>query len=372
MRARFTAAALTAIVAIAVLGTSAAGQRGAAAGACNRDCLTNISEQYITALVAKDPSKAPLAQTVRWTDNGQELPIGQDGFWNSVSGRGTYTLHIADPVLGSIVTFATMREGEQLKKAVLMAQRLKVVNGRITEVEDIIGRGDQESAGASRLDGLPPAARAGGPGRAGAPPAAPPAAPAAPLAPMKPRDAFMRATPQADRMSRQDLVKTANMYFSGMQLNDGKGKYPFADDCNRLENGSPTTNAPGQKPDPKTANNYSATWSCREQFESGLLHFVSRIRDRRYVAVDEERGVVVAFAFFDHDAGKNRHFTTPDGRSIVGGPQEPYTWEIAEAFKVEKGLLHEIEAVLTRAPYGMGSGWSNRADAMSDRIQFEK
>jgi hypothetical protein len=371
MRVRFIASALTTLLAIAALGTVAAGQRGAAAG-CNRDCLTNISEQYIAALLAKDPSKAPLATNVRWTDNGQELPIGQDGFWNSVSGRGTYTLHIADPVLGSVVTYATMREGETAKNPVLMAQRLKVVNGRITEVEDIIARGDRESQGAMRLDGLPQPTRAGGPGRPGAPPAPAAATPPPPLTPMKPREAFFRATPPADRMSRQDLVKTANMYFSGMQLNDGKGKYPFADDCNRLENGSATTNAPGPKPDTKTATNYSATWSCREQFESGLLHFVSRIRDRRYVAVDEERGLVVAFGFFDHDAGKNRHFTTPDGRAVVGGPQEPYTWEIAEAFKVEKGLLHEIEAVLTRAPYGMGSGWSSRADAMSDRIQFEK
>jgi hypothetical protein len=363
--------ASAAAIAVAGFTVSTSAQRGGAA-ACNRECLTGIAEQYIGALVAKDKSKAPLAPNVRWTDNGQELPIGEDGFWNSVSGRGNYTLHIADPVLGSVVTFATMREGEQAKRPVLMAQRLKVVNGRITEVEDIIARGDQESNGASRLDGLPVAPRGGGPGRAGAPPAAAPAAPPARLAPMKPRDAFFRATPPADRMSRQDLVKTANMYFSGMQLNDGKGKYPFADDCNRLENGGQTTNAPGPKPDPKTATGYSATWSCREQFESGLLHFVSRIRDRRYVAVDEERGIVVAFGFFDHDAGKNRHFTTPDGRSIVGGPQEPYTWEIAEAFKVEKGLLHEVEAVLTRAPYGMGSGWSSRADAMSDRIQFEK
>ena len=52
-------------------------------------------------------------------------------------------------------------------------------------------------------------------------------------------------------------------------------------------------------------------WTCREQFESGMLHFVSRIRDRRYVAVDEERGVVASFVFFDHDAGKSRTFTTP-------------------------------------------------------------
>ena len=357
---------------IAGLETTTSGQRGAAA-TCNRDCLTAISEQYIAALLAKDPSKAPIAPNARWTDNGQELTIGADGFWNSASGRGLYTLHIADPVLGSIVTFATMREGETVKRPVLMAQRLKVVNGRITEIEDIVARGDRESEGAMRLDGIPipPPARAGGPAAA---PATPTVAP--PQAPQKPRDAFLRPTPPADRMTRQELVRVANMYFSGMQLNDGKGKYPFADDCNRLENGSPTTNAPGRagqpRPDPKTATSYSAMWSCREQFESGLLHFVSRIRDRRYVAVDEERGIVVAFGFFDHDAGKNRHFTTPDGRSIVGGPQEPYTWEIAEAFKVEKGLLHEVEAVLTRAPYGMGSGWSSRADAMSDRIQFEK
>ena len=45
------------------------------------------------------------------------------------------------------------------------------------------------------------------------------------------------------------------MYFSGMQENDGKGVYPFADDCNRIENGSFSTNAPTppgqQRPDPK-------------------------------------------------------------------------------------------------------------------------
>ena len=113
-------------------------------------------------------------------------------------------------------------------------------------------------------------------------------------------------------------------------------------------------------------------WSCREQFESGMLHFVSRIRDRRYVAVDEERGLVLAFAFFDHDAGASRHFKTPNGREMTAGPVEPWTWEIAELFKVEKGLLHEIEAVLERAPYGMASGWSTWEDGMSDKIQFAK
>lgn len=336
------------ILATVLLLTMTGGTTTHGQGSCNRDCLTGMAEQYITALVAKDPARVPLAPNVKMTDNGQELPVG-DGFWNSVAGRGDYTLHVADPVLGSVVSFVSMREPARTgaPRPVLMALRLKVANRRITEIEKIVARDDMGSNGAAALDKM-----------------------------KTPREAFSRPTPPADRVSRQELVRVANLYFSGMQLNDGKGKYPFGDDCHRIENGTPATNAPlkpgAPRPDPKTATSYSGSWTCREQFESGLLHFVSRIRDRRYVAVDEERGLVVAFAFFDHDAGKSRNFVTPDGRKVTGGPTEPWTWHLAELFKVEKGLLHEIEAILTRAPYGMGSGWSSRADALSDRIQFEK
>jgi hypothetical protein len=55
---------------------------------------------------------------------------------------------------------------------------------------------------------------------------------------------------------------------------------------------------------------------------------------------------------------------------VTAGPTTPWTWQIAELFKVEKGLLHEIEAILERVPYGMGSGWSSWEDAVSDRIQW--
>jgi hypothetical protein len=222
--------------------------------------------------------------------------------------------------------------------------RLKVDNRRLSEIETIVARSE---GGAKNLETMG-----------------------------KPREAFSRLTPAANRMSRAELVRIANMYFSGMQLNDGKGKYPFADDCDRIENGSRSTNAPGRggqaRPDPKTATSYSGMWSCREQFESGLIHFVSRIRDRRYVAVDEERGLVMAFAFFDHDAGPSRNFVTPSGRKVTAGPVQPWTWMIAEVFKVENGLLHEIEAILERVPYGMPSGWSSWEDAMSDKIQFQR
>ena len=311
-----------------------------AQGRCDRACLEGIAEQYLDALVAKDPKRLPVAGGVKYTENGQRLQLG-DGFWNSVTGRGTYTLHVADATAGQVVTFTTMREAGA---PMIIALRLKVENRRISEIETLVAHSEN---GAKNLEAIG-----------------------------KPREAFLRPTPPADRVARAELVRVANMYFSGMQLNDGKGKYPFAQDCDRLENGGKTTNAPAGrggvtvKPDPKTSTNYSALWSCREQFESGLLHFVSRIRDRRYVAVDEERGLVVAFAFFDHDAGASRHFKTPDGRDVTAGPTVPWTWEIAELFKVEKGLLHEIEAILERAPYGMTSGWSSWEDGMSDKIQF--
>lgn len=307
---------------------------------CDRDCLIGIAEQYLDALTAKDSKRLPLAgANVRYTENGQRLLL-TDGLWNSISGRGTYILHVADQTAGQVVTFATMRENGT---PLILAVRLQVENRRIGEIETQVARSEN---GAKNLEALG-----------------------------QPRAAFSRPTPPADRVSRAELVRVANMYFSGMQLNDGTGPYPFGDDCNRIENGAQTTNAPGKpgqvRPDPKTATGYSAMWSCREQFESGLLHFVSRIRDRRFVAVDEERGLVVAFAFFDHDAGASRTFQTPSGRTVTAGPIQPWTWQIAELFKVEKGLLHEIEAILERVPYGMPSGWSSWEDAMSDRIQWQ-
>ena len=312
-----------------------------AQGKCDRACLEGIAEQYLDALVAKDPKKLQVASNLKYTENGQRLLLG-DSLWNSITGRGTYRLHIADQTAGQIVTFSTMREAGN---PMIIAVRLKIDgNRRLTEIETLVAHSEN---GAKNLEAIG-----------------------------QPRAAFLRPTPLADRASRADLVRVANMYFSGMQLNDGKGTYPFAEDCDRLENGGKTTNAPPKpgaaRPDPKTSNNYSAMWTCREQFESGLLHFVMRIRDRRYLVVDEERGLVVAFAFFDHDAGASRHFKTPDGRSVTAGPTVPWTWEIAELFKVEKGLLHEIEAILERAPYGMTSGWSSWEDGMSDKIQFAR
>jgi hypothetical protein len=313
-----------------------------AAGTCDRACLEGFVDRYLDAVLAHDPKLVPLAPNVRYTEDGQHLEIG-DGLWRTMHAKGHYRLFVADVPAGQVAFFGTIEEENRdpaKGTPVLMALRLKVKDGRISEIEQLLARDEKP---AQAMDGKQ-------------------------VDPI-----YLASVPESERTSRSELITTANKYFSGMQQNDGKGDYPFADDCNRLENGMQTTNAPtppGQtRPDPKTSGNYSAQWSCTEQFKSGLLHFVSRIRDRRYVAVDEERGIVFAFGFFDHEGGQTRHFATPDGRQVVNGPVQPWTWEIAELFKVQGGKIHRIQAVLQRSPYGMNSGWSTWEQGLSDKAR---
>ena len=326
----------------------------AAGKSCDRACLEGMVENYLDAMIDNSPQRLPFAKNVRFTENGQRLAIG-DGLWNTMKSKGNYRLWVTDVEAGQAGVFATVYEDHQdpaKSNPSLVALRLKVRNGKIMEAEQFVVR-DTNSFGQSEAARRNAAERVEAMGH--------------------PDPIYLQTIPEADRMSRKDLIITANKYFSGLQLNDGKGDYPFADDCNRIENGMQATNVPtpaGEtRPDPATATMYSGQWSCMEQFKSGLMHFVNRIRDRRFVAVDRERGIVLAFGFFDHSGGATRTFQTPDGRTITVGPVQPWTWEIAELFKVDKGKIHRIEAILDRCPYGMLSGWSNWKDGMSDRIQ---
>ena len=321
---------------------------------CDRACLEGFVEQYLDAAIAHDPKLLPLAQDVKFTENGQRLVL-PDAHWKIMTGKGKYRLFVTDPDAGQVACFATIREEGNTPegKPAVIALRLKVENRQITEIESLVVR---------------PQMPMGPPGGAATAPRFP--NPAELYEKMgTPHAVYLETIPPAERMSREDLIRVANMYFSGLEKNDGKGEYPFTDDCERLEGGMQTTNAPlrpGEtRPDPKTATMYSAAWGCKEQFESGLIHFVWRIRDRRFVAVDQERGIVFSFAFFDHALGKDRTYQTPDGRTITAGPIEPNGWEIAELFKIEKGKIRRIEAQMVAPPYGMNSGWSSWEDGLS-------
>jgi hypothetical protein len=310
---------------------------------CDRACLEGWVDRYLDAVIDNDVSALPVTNDVRFTEDGQRLELG-DGLWHSMKSKGRYRLFVTDVPAQQVTLLTTIAEDDRTPAGsvpALMALRLKVDAGRVSEIEQIVVR---DTAAAERVEAM-----------------------------RNPNPMYLESIPASRRMSRQDMLETANKYFTGMQQNDGKGDYPFADDCHRIENGSPATNTPtppGQtRPDPATATGYSGQWTCREQFESGLLHFVNRIRDRRFVAVDEERGLVFSFVFFDHSAGETRNFVTPNGRNVTAGPAQPWTWGIAELFKVEDGQIRQIEAILHQVPYGMNAGWGSWEDGMSDRLQ---
>ncbi len=337
---------------------------------CDRACLEKYVDQYMEAMLANEPSETLFAKDCVFTENGVRLPLGDEGLWASMVGKGTYRFYVPDVETRQIGFFGTAREEAQEAggepRPVAIALRLKIKNGLISEAEQLVIR---------------PESNLLNPGQAPSSPSAAESIEKMGIELGNPHPIFTAVIPEHERPLREEMIRIANYYFTGMQKNDGKGvegtgTYPFTDDCDRYENGMRATNvplAPGQvMPDPLKETVYSSHWGCKQQFESGLIHFVTRIRDRRFVAVDRERGIVFSFCFFDHSAGNSRHFTTPDGREAVEGPAEPWTWQIAELFKVEKGNIRRIEAILQRCPYGMNSGWSSYEDGLSDKMQIIK
>ncbi len=362
MRTKISAIALISVFTFLIAGCKSPAPQSAAKNTCSdRACLEKYVDQYMDAMLAHEVSPKLFAKDCRFTENGVHLPLGDEGLWSSMVGKGTYKFYIPDLETQQVAFIGTAREEAQKPgidppSVVAVALRLKIQDGLISEAEQLVIRPESNLLN--------------------------PNAPRSPSAGENiekmgsPNPIFAEVIPEAERPSREEMIETANYYFSGMQKNDGKGFYPFTDDCDRYENGGRATNNPlkpgEKKPDPKTSTVYSGAWGCREQFESGLIHFVSRIRDRRFAAVDRERGIVFSFGFFDHGAGKTRRFKTLDGRDVIEGPAEPWTWQIAELFKVEKGKIRRIEAVLHRCPYGMNSGWSTYQKGLSDEIQIIK
>ncbi|MGH9687661.1 MAG: hypothetical protein ACRD5K_11280 [Candidatus Acidiferrales bacterium] len=309
------------IAAVPCLAASAIAKAESSPGkVCGRACLDGFVNNYLAAVVAHKPSDVAFAPDVKFTENTAVLKIGQ-GTWGTFNAIGNFKLHFDDVARGEAGYIGTMKEWGY---PVILCLRLKVSGGQIAEVEDFVVR-DEDAA--KKLDT------------------------------MQPNPLFTDDVPAAQRESRADLVKVANMYFSGLQQNTGKGDYPFAPDCNRIENATQTTNNP-QAAQSQVYNPGLAIMKlgCLAQFKTGYFKVVSKISDRRFVIVDPERGLAFAFAFFNH-AGTLKTITLTNGETFPATLRHPFTFEIGELFKIEGGKIHQIQAVLTEEPYGLRSGW---------------
>ncbi|MXP42177.1 hypothetical protein GRI75_11045 [Altererythrobacter soli] len=284
--------------------------------------------------LAGNGEAAAVLGRARYTENGQELPVGE-GLWSTADKLGPYCHTMLDEESGQAACFVTLTEGTSRSIAAL---RVSAPLGRAEEIEAVVARPALFGGAGAFGDGPDALDKSGGPD-----------------------SEWLKEIHPSERMGRAELAAIADLYFAGLERNDGQGTYPFADACVRVENGFRTTNVP---PDPSAGKTpYAEAFralSAKQQFETGYFRFVDRIRDRRFPVIDPSRGMVFSLAFFDH-SGTVREYDLADGTPIRSAVDRPFSWMIAEAFRIENGLITRIEALMTECPYGMRSGWPNQA-----------
>ncbi len=283
----------------------------------NRTELYDVLDRYLAALARREPGAVRWASGARVSENNVMLPAG-DGLWGTIEALGVYKLRFADPQSGQVGFFGTVHEYQEESAFTL---RLKVAaNGAIDEAEAIVVR--QSDSGIKFEN---------------------------------PRywDKPILNANAVKPVSRAEMVRLSNGYFDTLQLNDGTLHTRFHPDCNRVENGVQTTRNPSfAKIVPVAA------LGCEEQFRMGNYRYDDRLRGRRFPLVDEERGLVLAFGFIDH-SGRLAEYQLTDGRTVRSPVRRPHSFCIAELFKIDDGMICQIEANFFTVPYYMPSPWDS-------------
>ena len=95
------------------------------------------------------------------------------------------------------------------------------------------------------------------------------------------------------------MIGIANSYYEAI-VQDNGDVAPFADECERRENGGISANDQTQTPEEAANDDFSTfrKMKCGEQLSTGVMSYITDITDRRVFAVDEAKGLVFAFSIF--------------------------------------------------------------------------
>ena len=175
----------------------------------------------------------------------------------------------------------------------------------------------------------------------------------------KVRPALLEREPKLERVPREQMQKIANSYYEAIVQDNGKVA-PFADECQRRENGGISANDQTQTPEEAKKDDFSVfrKMTCSDQLSTGVMSYITDINRRRIFAVDEEMGLVFAYSIFVHDG-------TPKVMKIIGVPgiterkndYGPFDLPAAHIFKIRNGKIYEIEAIGYMAKHGIKNGW---------------
>lgn len=308
---------------------SGCGGQDMAEAACDRSCLIELTDVYLAALVAGDPSAAPLADDIAFVENVTRMQPGE-GLWAStVSGPDDFAVYVPDVVQQQSGFLGVMeRQGDNGSEPVLFSIRLKLEDGEIIEAEHLVA-----AVNANNLQRL-----------------------------RTPRPGLLSEVAADSRQDYDDLVAIGLSYYDALDENDGS-LMPFAEDCQRHENGMITAGPQaggGPNADPSRA---PVARLCGPQLDSQSFVYIDRIENRRLVAADPVTGLALGFSHFRHPFDNLPYEVIhTDGstseRNAENMPFDPFDMPAAHVFKIgADGLVHEIEAIGFTAPYNSSTGW---------------
>lgn len=271
--------------------------------------LLQFINDYLEAILAHDHTRLNLAENYKATENGASLILG-DGIWQTVR---TIVLRksFVDASENQAGFWGVLEENNGDKA--LFVLRLKIIDNRISEIETLLSR-----KGCHPLFS-PDNARNN------------------PL--------WDKLIPESDRLTREELIHIADGYFEGIEKSDGS-IVMFHPDCQRKENGIRTTNNPNL---------------IRFSTQEGIYHmdYITKVRERRYPVVDVDRGLVWGIVVFDIPGTNVKDGQLPDGSVQHDLRAKPRCLLLHEMFKIEDGLIRDIDAFMSNAPLNATHGWSN-------------
>ncbi|NMN06914.1 hypothetical protein FHT17_004423 [Novosphingobium sp. SG916] len=281
----------------------------------DREALYAALDAFLAALDKGDSARVNWAADALFSENNVMLAT-DDGVWGTVQGLGSYQLRFADTRTRQVGYFGTLIEA--IEESALTVRLALNEAGEVAEAELLIVR--QSDSGIKFEN---------------------------PRYWDKP---ILHRAPESP-VERAEMVRLSNGYFDTLQRNDGTIHTRFHPDCQRVENGVQTTRNPEfAKIVPVSA------LGCEEQFRMGNYRYDDELRARRFPLVDEERGLVLAFGFIDH-SGRIDTYQLTDGRTVKSPVRRPHSFYISELFKIDHGMIEQIEANFITVPYRMPSPW---------------
>ncbi len=286
---------------------------------CTRKCLEEKMDQYLAALAKNDPSLAPLAENAELVENNKKIPIGE-GLWKTATaGPADFKIIVADEAADEVCFMGVIEEN---KNPTIVSVRLKIEDHKITKIDHLVVHNEKGE----------------------------------PLKPnmSKVRPALLERQPKMERISREKMIEIADSYYEAIIQDSGKIA-PFADECERRENGMIAANDQTGNPDV----DIFSTYKCSDQLDTGRLTYITDITDRRIFAVDEEKGLVFVFSIFRHSGEpKVMDITGVPGITEFENEWGPFELPAAHIFKIRNGKIYEIEAIGYYYPEtGLTTGW---------------